>query len=283
MFDYNKLKKLRKKYEEEWFFSKEYELDWEIIETFSYSYANIDSFYLEDELKEFRWISFIPKTWKLFSLGFHKFFNYWEDVSENFSWKKKLSPKELVEKHWINRIYDKADWSLITLDFEKVKELHSKIKNEKIDLVKEYKDISFSDLLEKTKKDTWYEWFILELNNWERVKIKLEDYIQKHYTKEYINNDKKLYTLAINDELDDIKSIYQNDRESLEKISSFENNVKKKYYELKNQVEKFVKEDKNLSIKEFAIKHKDIFSLLIKEFKFGEADYKTYLLTILTK
>ena len=100
---YNKLKKITENNEA--FYSSIQEIDWYSIESFSYRLAQFNDFNLE-HTKEMRWIAFIYwneiKEPQLFTIGFHKFFNYHEwDIADKFRWEK------------IETIQDKIDWSLI--------------------------------------------------------------------------------------------------------------------------------------------------------------------------
>lgn len=108
------------------FFSRIEEYDWYTIEHFSYRLA---SFYDFDTLEklEMRWIAFIYgkeiKTPKLFTVWFHKFFNYWEgDTIEN------------IGNIEIESITNKLDGSLIMIwkmpDWEILAKTKTTINNE---------------------------------------------------------------------------------------------------------------------------------------------------------
>lgn len=348
------------------FYSSIQTIDWYNIESFSYRLASWWDFQEDLIRKEMRWIAFISgneiKEPKLFTVWFHKFFNYGEWDEENWTinllrkfevesindkldgslimfwklptWKviaksktsinSEMSEKvnEIIEKdkklydfisllldEWLypifeyiwpdNRIvvdYQNSDLVLLWirtkkgeyLDFEKVKVLHWKyIKHTSI--TEEFK-ISFEEVLEKKKTDKWYEWFIVTLKWGERVKVKLDSYVILHHTKDEINNIKKLIKAALNEDLDDLRTLFSDEPNTLERISKVEQIVFNYYNHIQSMTENAFEETKDYSKKEYAIFHREnnseIFSLLMQKYwredetwviQRSEPDYKTFV------
>lgn len=358
---YKDFKKITEK--DEWFYSSIQEVEcmnWKIYEIESFSYRMVPWIWFQDNplKKEMRWISFIKEKWtmnepKLFTIGFHKFFNYWE--GEGFN-----STIEMLKRENIDAIVDKIDWSLmmfwmlptweilaksktsinsnvsdfankfiqknhnyeqlirhnlenwyfpifeyvwpdnrIVLPYEKselillgvryndltymsYKELNNMANYYNVKIA-EKKEITLNEVFEKKEKDSWYEWFILELENHERIKIKLNSYINLHATKDNINNRKKLIELALNEDLDDLRWLFIEDELTLKIINEVEKEVFSTLNHIISEVEKIHNETKHLEIKDYAILHKnnDYFSLLMQKYKSFEPEYKKFTFNLL--
>ena len=88
------------------------------------------------------------------------------------------------------------------------------------------------ELLDKQKKDEWYEWFIVNFKWGYKLKMKLLTYILKHKAKDNIGNQKKLIEICLNEEADDLRALFVNDTISLDII----NTTEKKVFDFYNKV-----------------------------------------------
>jgi len=357
---YNYLKNLTE-INELWFFSRIQEIDWYTIESFSYRLLSWSEFNEDSRRKESRWIAYIYwrelKEPKLFTIWYHKFFNYWEGEGEKSTvnllktekiesitdkldgslimvwklptWKivtksktsiisdqaiasQRVINKNKNLKNFINTLLDREmfpifeyvwpknriviwykEEDLILLWIRKVNREYLSYKDV-LDLYKDYQvetwitkvywdDLTLDKILSLKEKDTWYEWFIVNLSNWERVKIKLDYYIRLHHTKDEINNDKKLVRNALYEELDDLRSLFAEEIEILERINNVESQVFKYYNLIRSKVESEYLRTKEFERKEYAICHKeknpDIFWLLMSKYlwKLEENNIKDYV------
>ena len=355
MFKYKEIKKLSE--ENEMFFSSIQEIvvnnKTYLIESFSYRFATWFDFQKNPLLKELRGISFIKEknsldTPILFTIWYHKFFNYWEG-----EWEK--STMNILKTVKIKSIVDKIDWSLIMfwkIDWEIIAKSKTSIKSEqavaanklinnnsnlynfinslleqkiypifelvwpefrivlnydseklvllwarsenwsympfdKLSLlakkyniaITEKKDLKLYEILKLKETDEWYEWFIIELENEERIKVKLNSYVELHSVKDNINNRKKLVKLALDEDLDDLRSLFSSKPEYLKIINDIEIEVFKFMNDTIEIVNNDYNKNKHLSIKEFAILNKDKnhFRLLMQIYKNFEPSYKEYV------
>lgn len=116
------------------------------------------------------------------------------------------------------------------------------------------------------------------------VKIKNLDYINKHYLKDGMDNDRRLFEAIIDEETDDLRSVFVDDPLSLKRISEMENKIMPIYNGLIAKVEKFFKENQHLPRKDYAMKalaEKDLKKNFISSFAINtytgkECDYKAF-------
>lgn len=349
--------------ESEVFYSSSQKIDDYIIESFSYRLASWSDFHQDNIKKEMRWIAFIKDQLgkaKLFTIWFHKFFNYWEGEGEN-------STVNILKREEIVSIDDKLDGSLILVwrlpDWKliaksktsinsdqavKSTELINKNKNlsafihllldqelfpifeyvwpdnrivlsyDKSDLIltwvrrakngtylnrneilkvssivvpelklSESHSINFEEVLKKQENDKWYEWFVVSFKNWDKMKVKLKSYVQLHHTKDEVNNIKRIIEMALDENLDDLRTLFVEDENILNYISRVEQEVFNYYNHIVKTVENAYETTKNLERKDFAIYHKqhtpDYFGLVmqkyisVKEWKEWLPDYKSFV------
>lgn len=357
---YNKLKELIK--DSKTFCISKQVIDWFTIESFSYKLANWSEFNENKLKKEMRGLAFITSPegeTSLFTIWFHKFFNYWEGEGEN-------STINILQREEIVSIDDKLDGSLIlvwrlptwkilaksktsisseqavksteiinqdkklqefihtlldswlypifeyigpdnkvVLTYTKseliltgirrakdwtylLKEEVEKLRQTYIPHIKSSKSYSLTieEVLRKQKEDKGYEWFVVSLKNGDKIKIKLESYVQLHHTRDEISNTKKIIEMALDEKLDDLRTLFIGDTWILDYISKIESEVFKTYNYLVSRVETEYEKTKDLIKRDFAIYHqkhnKDIFWLLIEKYmehsegKKGP-DYKDYV------
>lgn len=361
---YDELKKLTQLGES--FYSSFQEIDGYTVENFSYRLANYEMFN-QGNAREMRGIAYIYgneiDTPELFTIGYHKFFNYGEwntldevkgreiesiqdklDGSLVMFWKlpnwkiiakSKTSINSFVAEFANNYIsQDEQLYNFINTCLEKdifpifeyiwpenrivvsykTSELvllwMRKISGEymSFDEIKQARDkyiphISLSglqsyttieELLEKQATDEWYEWFIVNFSDGYKLKIKLQSYVLKHRAKDNIYNEKALIEICLNEETDDLRTLFIWDQESLDIIDTVEKKVFEYYNvavkESEDLFEKnidLIKQYKNESNdeqkkqlrKQLAINNckNKYFSMLMKKLEDREIDYKEFV------
>lgn len=147
--------------------------------------------------------------------------------------------------------------------------------------------ITIDEVLKKQDEDKGYEGFVVSFKNGDRLKIKLKSYVQLHHTKDEVNNVKRIIEMALDENLDDLRTLFVDDQNILTYISRVETEVFKLYNHIVTTVESKYEETKLLDKKSYAIYHqehnKDIFWLLMqkyisKEVWRSEPDYKKYVI-----
>jgi len=325
--NYNNLKKYTIEYPEI-FFSKIEEYKGYTIEHFSYRLASFEDFNEKEKL-EMRWIAFIYwneiKEPKLFTIGFHKFFNYWEwDTIDNI-WKEKIESitnkldgslimvwkmpdweiiaktkttifndqsikskyiidnnpnlkkfiNDLIDKWlyplfeyiWIdNKIvvtYPERDLTLLAirdsltweyLEFEDVISIYEEYQVETG--ITQFYNLTLDEVLNKKEFDEWYEWFVINYKNGNKLKVKLNSYVELHYKRDSLNNIKKMANMVLDEDLDDLRWVYEKDKIVLSYINIVEKVILTIYREFILKVENIFEETKHMDRKEFAIYHK---------------------------
>lgn len=101
------------------------------------------------------------------------------------------------------------------------------------------------------------EGFVLQLTDGTMVKVKTQWYCALHLSKDSINIDSRLYDVVLQDGSDDLRQMFSNDPYCLDKIDRMEKLVFSTHNKLKQTVEDFVKENKHLDRKEFALAVQD--------------------------
>lgn len=114
------------------------------------------------------------------------------------------------------------------------------------------------------------------------VKIKNKKYVLVHNAKASIESPKKVIECILNNKTDDLRALFYNDKEILKYIDNLELIAVKRYNEFKNKVEHYVQDNKNLSIKDFAIKSQKDFGsksgLVINLYKGKENNYIDHII-----
>ncbi len=128
--------------------------------------------------------------------------------------------------------------------------------------LKEYKDVK------------GVEGWVIQFNNGNMIKLKTEEYLKSHRLITFIR-ERDIAEMILDEKLDDVKSEMIERNISLSKLEAVEHRVLEIIRELEFEVEKVYNEDKNLSRKEFAAKHKGdkCFHLMIKRYSNQEPNY----------
>jgi T4 RnlA family RNA ligase len=93
--------------------------------------------------------------------------------------------------------------------------------------------------------------FVLKTGQW--TKHKTEAYIRLHHAKDGIDTPRRLFECIINEEIDDLRSLFINDPVTITKIEMMEAQVIPKYNQLILTIDQFYEDNKHLSRKEYAI------------------------------
>lgn len=84
------------------------------------------------------------------------------------------------------------------------------------------------------------------------VKIKTHKYLSLHQNKSCLNNPRALFETIINEQSDDLKSLFQDDLSALKIISAMEEQVQPIFNRMIQMIEHFYEENKHLSRKDYA-------------------------------
>ena len=109
-------------------------------------------------------------------------------------------------------------------------------------------------------------------------KVKTDRYIRLHRSKDSITNPKALFAVVINEESDDLRSMFHDDGYMLSLIDDMEQSVIPKFNHMVSTVEQFFNNNKELSRKDYAIKGTSglgmYFSLAMNLFLGKDNDYR---------
>lgn len=140
------------------------------------------------------------------------------------------------------------------------------------------------DLLEKIRNETFGEGYVIQLlpNNSPSYLIKVKNlkYITLHQTKDTVNNTRALFEAIIDENTDDLRSLFHDDEYVLTKISLMENSIQPIYNHMVNLVESFYEKNGKLDRKDYAIlaqnEHKMFMPLLMNIYLGKKVDYKDF-------
>ena len=115
------------------------------------------------------------------------------------------------------------------------------------------------------------------------VKIKTNEYFALHRIVDSVNSPKALFMCVLEEATDDVRSMFHNDKEIIERIDNMERYVESLYNDIIGKVDTFVKENMELDFKDFAIKCKselvpEYFSLAMNQRRGKEVSYKEFLI-----
>lgn len=98
------------------------------------------------------------------------------------------------------------------------------------------------------------EGLVLEMNSGLWVKLKTDDYLVLHKTKDSINSDRRLYEAVLEETADDLRGLFHDDSVAMARIEEMERKVSAIYNLMVSLVEGFHEENKGLIRKDYAIK-----------------------------
>lgn len=117
--------------------------------------------------------------------------------------------------------------------------------------------ISHKELLESIYEQTEGEGYVIEIIRPDQssylVKIKTRKYLQIHHCKDRLNSMKNLFEAVINEQTDDLRTLFHDDAAALEQIAKMENEVQPKFNHMVRLVEQFYEKNRALSRKDYAI------------------------------
>ncbi len=149
--------------------------------------------------------------------------------------------------------------------------------------------ITHGKFIEGIRKETVGEGYVVQILHTDRksylVKIKTEKYLALHHTKFNCSSSRYFFQCVINECTDDLKALYVNEAEVLEKISRMEAKVQPIYNHILQTIESFHQENSHLSRKDYAIKvlsipgMKVFMPLLMNLYVGKDNDYKKFAIS----
>jgi T4 RnlA family RNA ligase len=140
-------------------------------------------------------------------------------------------------------------------------------------------------LMESIRQEAHGEGYVVEIIDSNQIsylaKIKTDKYLLLHQTK-FSLNDQRLFENVINEQSDDLRSLFRYDQEALRRITTMEQQVRPQYNQMIESVEEFHRENKHLTRKEYAQlvtgrgDMKVYMGLLMNLYVGKENDYKTF-------
>lgn len=106
----------------------------------------------------------------------------------------------------------------------------------------------------RPKESPLVEGYVLEMNSGLMVKVKSNDYMVLHKTKDSINSDRRLYEAILEETADDLRGLFHDDPVAMARIEEMEKKVSVIYNHMASLVEGFHEENKGLIRKDYAIK-----------------------------
>lgn len=97
------------------------------------------------------------------------------------------------------------------------------------------------------------EGFIIRKANGEHVKLKTDEYITLHRSKDSVNNPRALYEVAVEDATDDLKELFLDDPVTVSLIEKMENEVMVRYNHVAAVVDKFYQTHSYKERRDYAI------------------------------
>jgi T4 RnlA family RNA ligase len=117
--------------------------------------------------------------------------------------------------------------------------------------------ISHNELRQNISEETQGEGYVVEIIRADQssylVKIKTKKYLHLHHCKDSVNSPKHLFETVINEQSDDLRSLFKDDQGALEIINKMEEQVRPIFNKMVQSIEQFYEENKSLSRKDYAI------------------------------
>ncbi len=115
------------------------------------------------------------------------------------------------------------------------------------------------------------EGFVYYFKDSRKLKQKTKWYLTLHKTKDNVNTDSKLIEAILMEQVDDLKSLFHDDAETLQRIESMEEFIVKKYNRIVKDLNDFMEENSNLSRKDFMLNaqkrfDKFMFGLVVRKY-----------------
>jgi len=117
--------------------------------------------------------------------------------------------------------------------------------------------LSHKELCQNIHGETQGEGYVVEIIRADQssylVKIKTRKYLQLHHCKDSINSPRHLFESIINEQSDDLRSLFYDDPGALESINKMEEQVRPQFNQMIQSIEQFYEKNKSLSRKDYAI------------------------------
>jgi len=140
------------------------------------------------------------------------------------------------------------------------------------------------EFLSHVKQLEELEGYVIAFDNGHRLKTKAEDYLLKHRTKSYFEQEKDVLRIVLEGKTDDLMAII--DEEGQEKLKVYANHVYRKLSEFRHQIMQHCATHATLSEKEFALETQKVLPKELQSIAFrlnkagtlqiGEIDSKIY-------
>lgn len=200
------------------------------------------------------------------------------DITVNMEW---VSPKNRIvlgymePKLIILNFRDLNDGSYIPVSSEFIKQNMSP----DVDLGgKSYKE--FVESIPQMTEDI--EGFVVKTKSGLWFKVKTDKYVSLHHAKDSVTNPRRLFEVILDEGIDDLKSMFYEDKLLLKQIDEMEEKVSFIYNNIIQTVESFFSENKHLSRKDYALNGQQVlnklyFSLAMNLYIGKENNYKEFM------
>lgn len=126
------------------------------------------------------------------------------------------------------------------------------------------------------------EGFILRLESGQRVKVKTKKYMSLHHAKDSINNPRRLFEAVVDEGIDDLRSMFFEDKLAMQLIDEMQTKVSQIYNHMANLIESFYLQNRHLDRKSFAIKAQAevqqlYFGQVMNMYVGKDVDYKAFM------
>ena len=150
------------------------------------------------------------------------------------------------------------------------------IKHHKIPVAPVF-SLSFEEMLENAKTATHTEGYVVQFDDGDMVKLKTEWYLLRHRAISFLR-ERDVAVLALNEGLDDTKSILREMGADMKRVEEIETRVKNTLLSLEDEIAQVCKADGDLNRKAFVEKHQKnpLFSLMIKKMDNRNYSLKEY-------
>lgn len=126
------------------------------------------------------------------------------------------------------------------------------------------------------------EGYVARMERGQLIKIKTKWYMERHHSKNIITSRRRLFEAVVDEQIDDLRSMFFDDQLALDEIEKMENFVINILNESMCVVNKFYEDNKILDRKTYAIKgqkevDKPLFGLIMSAYQLKKPDYKKFL------
>lgn len=133
--------------------------------------------------------------------------------------------------------------------------VHALIQQFGVPVVRRYEGLTLTELFGSLESMKDQEGYVVQFTNGDMVKVKCPWYVRLHRSITFLR-ERDIATLALNEELDDVKGALKEAGIDLTAVNEVESRLKAKLLDYEATIERLYNEDKALDRKDFAIKHK---------------------------